>query len=290
MKDLLKELELHCNAQILENIARALHSAYQPFLLDVQIWQIIEKVFPENLLEIVRPYKKTLLGHDLVNDLVLKYYPAEMQIKYHFAKKYLNRKNEIITFELNVNNSRLDIARINGISYAYEIKTELDTLDKLEKQIQDYALVFEYIYVLIHPKHLKGALSKIPDYVGVITYNLNETSCKFHFKRKASKNVDLDSKTQLQILTAKELEFFLKHTNASISMPASRLQKEEWILRHYDEKKINTLFKEVLKKRFDKKWSFLCDHFDQINPIDIQVFFKTSANPKWVYYKNSSIV
>lgn len=58
VKDLLKELELHCNAQILENIARALHSAYQPFLLDVQIWQIIEKVFPENLLEIVRPYKK----------------------------------------------------------------------------------------------------------------------------------------------------------------------------------------------------------------------------------------
>ncbi|MDP4086034.1 MAG: sce7726 family protein [Bacillota bacterium] len=289
LKECIEIIENSLEYDELEKICRILYGLYDPFLLDLKIWSIIEDSLPSETYNKIKHYKNTLVGHSIINELVIKYFPGEITIKYNFIKNYLKRINEISTFELNVGSSRLDIGRINGKSIAYEIKTELDSLDKLEKQLNDYSKVFEYIYVIIHPCHYKKTIEVIPSHCGIITYNLSKDNCKFHFKKKAEKNKVICSREQLTTLTKKELDWALKQFG-EINFPKERIPKEEFILGKYSQSKINTLFKRVLKKRYNAKWEYLCDNFAKIMPVDIHSFFSTQADPYWVYYKNSSIV
>ena len=59
-------------------------------------------------------------------------------------------ESTVVLNELRVNQSIADTVFINGESILYEIKTELDTPDKLIGQIADYRKAFGKIYVVTH--------------------------------------------------------------------------------------------------------------------------------------------
>ncbi|GIM45918.1 hypothetical protein DNHGIG_14670 [Collibacillus ludicampi] len=288
-KDYVTIIENHFTPEELGSLTKIIYSAYQPLQLDVQVWELIKKVLPPDVYYEIEPLKKSVVGHKIVNDLVLKYYPGECTIKYYFIKNYLNRKDEVSTFEMNVGASRLDIGRINGKSYAYEIKTELDSLDKLDKQIQDYSQVFEYIYVVVHTKHLPKVSEQVPEYCGIVSFRNVGGAWKFHPRRKANKNENIDPVAQLNCLTSKELDQMMKLAGIKESLKG-RETKEDILLNCLSTQKINHLFKTIIKKRFQKRWEHIERHFNLINPIDLQMFFRTEADPYWVYYKNSSMV
>lgn len=285
-----KELQERCGLADVSRIAKSLHDSYQPFLLDCQVWDLLQRTVPVSVyVDLFLPLKKEIVGHKLINDIVMNTYFGERKVKYHLTQKYINRTDEVALFEFNVGSSRLDFARINGNSYAYEIKTELDSLDKLEKQIMDYSAVFEYIHVVCHPDHYQKVLTKVPEYCGIITYNTTKADFPFIFRRKRLKCPEISSQAQLSALTSKELERILK-TEVISGMDLERKGREEQILSNLNGTKINHHFKEAVKSRFRKRWQFVCEHIEHIEPIDIQPFFKSTADPYWVYYKNSSMV
>lgn len=285
-----KHLKTNVDSSELFRIAKSLHDNYQPFMLDCQVWDLLQNVIPTQFfIEYVLPYKKETVGHKILNDIVMNGYFGERKVKYHLSLKYLNRLNEVSVFEFNVGASRLDFARLNGSSYAYEIKTELDSLDKLEKQITDYSEVFEYIHVVCHPDHYYKVLSKVPEYCGVITYNSLREGFPFYFKRKRLLNPDIDANAQLSTLTTKELDRIIK-TEGFKEIPSDRKIKESLLVEKVSSQKINHHFKETIKKRFFRRWNFVCANIDSIEPIDLQSFYNSTADPYWVYYKNSSMV
>ncbi len=271
-------------------IAKSLNDNYQPFLLDCQVWELLQNVVPKNIFnDVFLPYKNDIVGHKIVNDIVMNTYFGERKVKYHLSKKYMGRTDEVSVFEFNVGSSRLDFARVNGSSYAYEIKTELDSLEKLEKQMIDYSKVFEYLHVVCHPDHLNKVKTKVPSYCGIVTYNSEKVDFPFYYRRKRFLNPNLNSKSQLESLTTRELEKILKKEGYN-SVPEIREEREYVLLEKLSSKKINHHFKETIKRRFHKRWNFVCLNIDNIQPIDIQPFFKSTADPYWVYYKNSSMV
>src|SRR6185437_5618789 len=81
--------------------------------------------------------------HQRISNHLLTEYPGETAIKYALFKAF-KHKPLIAAFEINVNNSRLDFLTINGVSTGYEIKSSLDTLQKLSKQSADYLKAFEF--------------------------------------------------------------------------------------------------------------------------------------------------
>ena len=99
-------------------------------------------------------------------------YQGEELIKYKIAKKYLS-KETVAAFEIKVGTSRADFASINGVSRCYEIKTKLDNLRKLSKQVNDYSSVFEYNTVILDQKHLVQALKDLPEEYGIILIEQN---------------------------------------------------------------------------------------------------------------------
>ena len=136
MKSFLQLLENDWqNREEITKAAKILNASYNPFMSDQEIWELLHALFPKKLCS---KLKKKLEGHLVVNEILMKYYTGEKVIKYFLAKERLNISDEITIFEFPINSSRLDVGRINGQSYVYEIKTEYDSLNKLSKQIEDY--------------------------------------------------------------------------------------------------------------------------------------------------------
>lgn len=217
---------------------------------------------------------------DFYNRAILRHYPNETTIKAAFLNQILfKRKRDITIFELPVGGSRVDLCKINGTSIAYEIKTDLDNLKRLGKQILDYQRVFEQVYVICSFKRVSEVESVLPDTCGIYTYTYSpKKRYQFEKYRNASKNIIFDSRQQLSLLWSRELRNTFPDFNHLCKADAI-----EHILTGYSNDEINDIFKVVLMKRFKGNWSFLADNHRSIYEIDYQWFYQNNMSPQLIY-------
>lgn len=218
---------------------------------------------PGNLSE----YSKPSL-HWLINELLLEYYKGESTLKAKLVNKFI--QNDVTAaFEIKVNNSRVDFLTINGESKSFEIKSELDNLQKLAKQICDYERVFDYNYIVIDEKHYANAMKLIPSRYGVFVLH----GSNLHKDRAAELNTKLDPLMQLKLFTKKELLQTFKISDIGI----------EELHVNFEPYEINEAFKKMLKRRYSKRWKFLVENKSQIYGIDYQFFFQHNIQPSVIY-------
>lgn len=109
--------------------------------------------------------------------------------------------------ELPVANSKTDMIFVNenDVGTVYEIKTELDTLNRLESQIQDYYKAFSYMYVVTSSSHLQHLCQALEGTnIGIIELTDNR---EFVHRKEATRNTDILSHDVLfRILRKKEFE------------------------------------------------------------------------------------
>lgn len=239
---------------------------YNALDYSVKLIALLKNVFPSENFDLFSKYKL----HKLLNDTILKNYKGEEVLKYKLFQHYINKKNLIAAFEIKVNNSRVDFLTINGYTTSFEIKSELDNLSKLSKQMADYMLAFEYNYLVIDERHIEKANNLLPDSYGLWSYKKG----KYKKLKKAVLNDKINSEVQLGLLTKRELiNTFPEKGGVSID-----------ILNSYDTHFINRQFKKTLKNRYRSRWEFLIDNREYIFPIDIQFFFNTNIQPRHIYY------
>lgn len=270
----------------LSNLAKYLNKVHDPYLMDFELWKLLSSLLGEKYNNLLNEFKGITSAHNVINDIVMQYCPGERIIKYNIIKRYLNRKNEITLFEMNVENSRVDLGRVNGHSTSYEIKTEFDSIVRLEKQVSDYSKVFEKVYIVTHPNHFEKIIKVAPEYCGIIVYKLNKGNCTFSTKRKALVNNNLDHLVQIKNLTSEEIRKILRYLKVN-DIPKNRQERVNILLKKCNERKINSMFKHAIKERYSKQWEFICQNFNDILPIDIQSFFHSPIDPKLLYLEDS---
>lgn len=280
--ELLSKIEKKLTQQERYEYGTRIYSSYSIFDSANILWRKIILEAPKVLKHILTDYVMEVSPYEFVNAYMYKYYPNESIIKSVFSRKHLNRDDEITFFEMNVGKSRLDLARINGHSSAYEIKTEFDTLNKLEKQVNDYYKVFEFVYIIIHKKHTNKAMNIVPNECGIIEYKTENGQIIFNYKRKAEKNSKIDSLFQLEVLTKSELIYLAKKNNFSINM-SSKSELISVLNKELNDVKINKYFKEILKNKYQNKWKNIKKYSFEINDIDTQLFFKNELEPNIFY-------
>jgi hypothetical protein len=73
--------------------------------------------------------------------------------------------------EFRVGECKADVAILNGTATVYEIKSERDSLARLERQVRAYATVFAKVYVIAAEGHTHAVESTVPDFVGILRLN-----------------------------------------------------------------------------------------------------------------------
>lgn len=119
-----------------------------------------------------------------------------------------------------------DLAIINGSLYAFEIKSDVDTLNRLPLQINHYNKVFDYITIVTGENHLKKATEIVPDFWGIWTVaTLNGQTVKTVI-RETKRNTTLDAFSIAQFLWKEEIIDLLRKYNLHKGM----LAKRKWVL------------------------------------------------------------
>ncbi len=100
-------------------------------------------------------------------------------------KKYSSKTTRVLN-EFKIGSSIADFVFLNGSAKVYEIKTDLDSLDKLRKQLNDYQQFADFVYIVTCSKHVSRILSDYSDStIGIMEFTKNN---RFKIRKEAENN------------------------------------------------------------------------------------------------------
>ena len=266
-------------------MCKAINKNYNIYDPEEVRWVKISYVLNKTSAAQIDRLKRHAFSNEVVNDLIFNYYFCERVIKYYFVRHLMSRSNHIVAFEMVIGESRIDICRINGQSYAYEIKTQYDTFDRLGTQMRDYLKTFEKVYVIVPSNRVSDVRKYIPESCGIISYRVMENKeVIFSYKKKAQKNV-CKIEQCIESLSSNDLSQMLKLVGKDDHQ--TRSEKIMALLQMTQRKPIWSQYRQVLKQKYGSQWNFLVNHFDEILPMDVQTFFSANINPQLLYCRKS---
>jgi hypothetical protein len=99
--------------------------------------------------------------------------------------------NAVIRHELTVGDRRMDVAALTDRFLGWEIKSDVDTLDRLDGQAVGYGFVFDFVTLVTTPKYAQKSLPLIPDWWEVITAEPAGNDIIFRGVRRGRENLDV---------------------------------------------------------------------------------------------------
>lgn len=180
--------------------------------------RLIEKTnVPDSFQKCITRYVKDDqdLTYGKVISRIYSYMDSEYRNEYYYKNTLFNnlllQKHSLLETaaltELPIANSKADFVMINGKGIVYEIKTDLDNLQRLESQIIDYYKVFKYVNVVVSKKQLEKVKEFLQETkVGI--YELTDSK-KFICRKNPYSNKDgLSYRALFQMLRKKSLKAF----------------------------------------------------------------------------------
>ena len=236
---------------------------------------ILTRVFTQNSLKsficteeqssilssVVRRYQISYDG-DTKNETILS------EIYHYLGKSYRNEyfyKNSLLNkliisahrintttalTEVPVAKSKADFIMINGKAVVYEIKTELDTFDRLETQLSDYYKAFDHVCVVTSQEQSKELLDKFKNTpVGI--YVLSDKNTLQRIKEPESYRNNLDKETIFKILNKPEYENIILQIQKDLPnvTPVKYYRECKKILCNLKTDELYNMFLKQLKKR-----------------------------------------
>lgn len=169
-----------------------------------------------------------------------------------FTHDHSNDPDTIVINELGLCQgiSRIDIAVINGSIHGYEIKSEKDTLDRLNTQIEIYNKVCDAITLVTCNNHKDKVSSVIPEWWGLSIAEQKRNRIYIKEIRKPSPNPSVDSYSVAQLLWRDEAINILKELGLEKGF-VSKSRSEIWhkLSSSIPPEKLKMLIRDRLKTR-----------------------------------------
>lgn len=183
-----------------------------------------------------------------------------------------NNKDKVITTEIAINTSYgvkvADVVISNGHLIAYEVKSELDNIDRLEEQIKGYSEVFDYVYVVFWANKFKLGELRLPDNVGAIeVFHSEKNKVTFKKVKKAYKNTLLDVKRVANMLWKDELFYYLDKKSVIAKKSFDKSKLCELFERNYTKRESISILKDVFKGRFNKGFQAFMNASKKEDPL-----------------------
>ncbi|MDF4636452.1 sce7726 family protein [Vibrio parahaemolyticus] len=160
-------------------------------------------------------------------------------IDWLISKGYLD-KDAVLINELPVDNfsRRADLVVANGKLHAFEIKSDADSLSRLEGQIETYTDFFDKVTLVCSPKFTQKAIDTLPKIVEILELNKDsdgETSLKVKRRGRIDRVENpnkflsfVEKKYLVSALKQKKLACQSCETRNSLQNKISKLPKSYW--------------------------------------------------------------
>lgn len=146
--------------------------------------------------------------------------------------------------------ARVDIAVANGKLCGYEIKSDVDTFERLPRQIQYYGTTFDKMTIVVGKKFTDKVADVVPDWWGIkvaYTNKFGNISIKNIRNPKINKSIDAYRLTQL--LWKDEMIDILKKNNIKGISNKSRYKLREIAAETISLNEIKDYVRETIKTR-----------------------------------------
>lgn len=185
-----------------------------------------------------------LLSENYANEYVFKNLIANKILR---GRHSLNTATMLSEFRVGMN--KADCVILNGKSTCYEIKTDYDSLFRLNDQLNSYQQLFDEVYIVCSKKYENIILKEIPSNFGVITLTSKLT---LKTLRKALPKVTLLNR-DLLIGSMRQNEYKMlaeEISGETINLPNMLIfEKCNSIIQSYlDEEELNKKYIRILKK------------------------------------------
>lgn len=82
-------------------------------------------------------------------------------------KRFSDPSRDLILQEFGCKGARIDVAVVNGFMYGFEIKSDSDSLDRLDRQVGQYSRIFDFITLICGQKLISAAREVVPKWWGL---------------------------------------------------------------------------------------------------------------------------
>ena len=141
---------------------------------------------------------------------------------------------------------RADLVLLGHTFDVYELKSDLDNLDKLAGQIEDYKKTFDRITVVTTQKHISSVRNICPEQVGILLVTADETK----LVRKAKPYKRFDRFSLASILKSPTLNSLCMDLDAPLRSKMSVTDKRFYISHRMDTQSLKDLVKKELFHQF----------------------------------------
>lgn len=196
---------------------------------------------------------------------LLSNYRCEYVYKNFITQKVLLGRHSLNTStlinEFRVSSSLADIVLLNGSATVYEIKTELDSPDRLQDQLNDYHKAFSNVYLVIH----ESEIDKYSQLIGGSSVGLLALNKRFQLSeiKKVESNFDrLDITTMFKCLRKEEYSNIINKVFGEIPNVPNMFFFRECLelAKKIVPKEFHHLMSQELKKRKPKEKNILASN------------------------------
>lgn len=159
--------------------------------------------------------------------------------------------------EKRMGESRADVFVITEHNFiGIEIKSDADTYVRLESQVKDYDLYYDYNYIVAGGRHGAHVSKHVPSYWGIITVEEIDGKADFYILREACLNPNVSVKNKLSILWRPELS----HIQELNQMHKYKDKSKAFVIEKICAKVENTILsKQICDELFERDYSTIAD-------------------------------
>ena len=157
--------------------------------------------------------------------------------------------------EKTIGKSRADILLLTQEQViGLEIKSDMDTYERLKRQVLDYNTYCDRNYAVIGRTHEKNIEEHIPEFWGVLSVRVEDGKMVIEEKRAAQDNPKMKKEMQFTLLWRAELQHLLEYNR----LPKYRQKSKKFIRQKLLEKMDwETLKKQMCEELFERDYTLL---------------------------------
>jgi hypothetical protein len=158
-------------------------------------------------------------------------------------------------FGLCQHSARVDVLVVNGTLHGYEIKSEVDNLDRLPDQQSVYNKILDRVTVVAADAHLRQLLALVPPWWGVWRVDAKGGGAEIEKVRLEAQNPSIDPHSLVQLLWRDEAIALARECaldSRLLRKPRSIIWDELAKVLSVDDLRLRV--RDAIKKRFASRW------------------------------------